>query len=41
MTCSVGLAVWDFRESALELIGRADQALYTAKAEGRNCCVTA
>jgi diguanylate cyclase len=41
VTCSVGLAVWDFRESALELIGRADQALYAAKADGRNRSVTA
>jgi GGDEF domain-containing protein len=34
--CSVGLACWDFQEAKAELIQRADQALYTAKAEGRN-----
>lgn len=36
VTCSVGLACWDFQEGGAELIQRADQALYTAKAEGRN-----
>jgi diguanylate cyclase (GGDEF)-like protein len=36
VTCSVGLARWDFQEGGAELIQRADQALYTAKAEGRN-----
>ena len=36
VTCSVGVASWDFRESGDELVGRADQALYTAKADGRN-----
>ena len=36
VTCSVGLACWDFQEASQELIERADQALYTAKAEGRN-----
>jgi diguanylate cyclase (GGDEF)-like protein len=36
VTCSVGLARWDFQEGEAELIQRADQALYTAKAEGRN-----
>ncbi|HEV3464541.1 MAG TPA: GGDEF domain-containing protein [Actinomycetota bacterium] len=36
VTCSVGLACWDFQEAATELVERADQALYVAKAEGRN-----
>jgi PleD family two-component response regulator len=36
VTCSVGLARWDFQEGGAELIQRADQALYTARAEGRN-----
>ena len=36
VTCSVGPARWDFQEGGAELIQRADQALYTAKAEGRN-----
>jgi diguanylate cyclase (GGDEF)-like protein/PAS domain S-box-containing protein len=35
-TCSAGLACWDFTESIDELLGRADQALYLAKASGRN-----
>ncbi|CAN5490524.1 hypothetical protein BH10ACT8_BH10ACT8_22810 [soil metagenome] len=35
-TCSVGYATWDGMESPLELIERADQALYLAKAAGRN-----
>jgi diguanylate cyclase len=41
VTCSVGLAAWDFQESPPELIGRADQALYAAKAAGRNRYATA
>jgi diguanylate cyclase (GGDEF)-like protein len=36
VTCSVGLACWDFQEAGDELVERADQALYAAKAEGRN-----
>jgi len=41
VTCSVGVASWDFQESAAELVERADHALYLAKAEGRNRCVAA
>jgi GGDEF domain-containing protein len=41
VTCSVGLAEWDFQEASADLVERADQALYAAKAEGRNCYVTA
>jgi diguanylate cyclase (GGDEF)-like protein len=41
VTCSVGLACWDFQEASSELIERADQALYAAKAEGRNRYVLA
>ena len=35
-TCSAGVASWDFVESADELLGRADAALYLAKAGGRD-----
>lgn len=35
-TCSAGLASWDFAESADDLLGRADAALYLAKASGRD-----
>ncbi len=35
-TCSVGLAWWDGEESAQALFGRADAALYMAKARGRD-----
>jgi diguanylate cyclase len=41
VTCSVGVASWDFHETPSELIERADQALYAAKAQGRNRHVTA
>jgi diguanylate cyclase len=41
VTCSIGVACWDFQESAGELFERADQALYAAKAEGRNRYVAA
>jgi diguanylate cyclase (GGDEF)-like protein len=41
VTCSVGLAQWDFQEASADLVERADQALYAAKAEGRNRYVTA
>jgi diguanylate cyclase (GGDEF)-like protein len=40
-TCSVGLAVWDGHESPDHLVQRADEALYRAKAEGRDRLVTA
>jgi diguanylate cyclase (GGDEF)-like protein len=35
-TCSAGLAWWDGEESAQALFGRADSALYVAKARGRD-----
>jgi len=35
-TCSAGLACWDGSESIDELLRRADEALYLAKASGRN-----
>jgi diguanylate cyclase (GGDEF)-like protein/PAS domain S-box-containing protein len=34
--CSAGVAVWDGAESAVDLFGRADAALYVAKESGRN-----
>jgi diguanylate cyclase (GGDEF)-like protein len=34
--CSVGVAVWDGRETAAELVARADGALYDAKEQGRD-----
>ncbi|HEV2728061.1 MAG TPA: sensor domain-containing diguanylate cyclase, partial [Solirubrobacterales bacterium] len=35
-TCSAGLATWDYAESIDDLLRRADEALYLAKASGRN-----
>jgi diguanylate cyclase (GGDEF)-like protein len=35
-TCSAGLALWDHTESIDDLLRRADEALYLAKASGRN-----
>lgn len=35
-TCSVGVAAWDWAEAPARLVGRADQALYLAKASGRD-----
>jgi diguanylate cyclase (GGDEF)-like protein/PAS domain S-box-containing protein len=35
-TCSAGIATWDREESAEELVGRADTALYAAKRAGRD-----
>ena len=40
VTVSIGWAAWD-GESADELLGRADDALYTAKERGRDCAVGA
>jgi two-component system cell cycle response regulator len=36
VTASVGLAIWDGKETAEELFRRADQQLYQAKKQGRN-----
>ena len=35
-TCSIGVAVWNGSETAEQVLQRADEALYTAKNEGRN-----
>jgi diguanylate cyclase (GGDEF)-like protein/PAS domain S-box-containing protein len=36
LTCSAGLACWDYAESGDDLVDRADSALYRAKAAGRD-----
>ncbi|HWP63429.1 MAG TPA: diguanylate cyclase [Candidatus Binatia bacterium] len=41
VTVSIGVATWDGRESAAELLRRADVALFEAKAAGRNRVVAA
>jgi diguanylate cyclase (GGDEF)-like protein len=40
-TCSVGIATWNRTESADQLIGRADAALYAAKRAGRDRVILA
>jgi PleD family two-component response regulator len=40
-TCSIGVAQWDGGEASQELIGRADEALYSAKDSGRDRVVAA
>jgi diguanylate cyclase (GGDEF)-like protein len=41
ITCSIGVALWNRGESAFELLGRADAALYRAKAGGRDRTIVA
>jgi diguanylate cyclase (GGDEF)-like protein/PAS domain S-box-containing protein len=36
LTCSIGIAEWDKKETPDRFIGRADHALYQAKTSGRN-----
>jgi diguanylate cyclase len=40
-TCSAGVCLWDGEESAEKLTARADTALYSAKAAGRDTVVSA
>jgi len=39
-TCSAGLVAWDGKESATDVVGRADDALYEAKRAGRDQTVS-
>lgn len=41
VTFSGGVAQWAIGETSDRVVERADQALYAAKAKGRNCCVAA
>lgn len=41
VTVSIGIADFQKGEEAAQTFKRADQALYLAKASGRNCCITA
>jgi diguanylate cyclase (GGDEF)-like protein/PAS domain S-box-containing protein len=41
LTASAGMACWDSSETAIDLFGRADAALYEAKQRGRNCTIAA
>jgi PleD family two-component response regulator len=36
VTCSIGVAAWEGRETATHLVARADRALYAAKEGGRD-----
>ncbi len=38
-TCSIGIAAWSDPETARQLVARADEALYRAKADGRDRAV--
>ena len=40
VTLSIGIALYRAGETAAELLHRADEAMYRAKAQGRNCVVT-
>jgi PleD family two-component response regulator len=40
-SCSAGVALWNTSETAEQLVGRADAALYEAKQTGRDKTVAA